>query len=182
MTPVYPIGGRRLAMLRFSIRDLPFKHQLTLILTLTSCLALLVASAAFMFYDLYSYRLLMVRDLSTLAEVIGANSTAAIAFNDARAAEELLAALKAKPNVVAGLLYARDGSVFAGYTRDGGPLHVPPGGPELPGYRFAGEYLHLIKPIVLDGEVIGNVYIRSDILELRSRVQHYGIAVGLVLA
>ena len=55
-----------------------------LITMVTSSLALLMASAGFLVYDLVAFRTRMSHDLMTQAEIIGANSMAALAFQDER--------------------------------------------------------------------------------------------------
>ena len=87
-------------------RDLSIKRKLMLIILLTSCLALLVACVAFILHARVTYRIALSNDRATLAEIIAANSTAALAFDDPIAAEEMLATLQAKPDGVAGLLRA----------------------------------------------------------------------------
>ena len=44
---------------------------------------------AFASYDLLVFRNSLVRDLETLAEIVGSNSTAALSFDDQNAAVEL---------------------------------------------------------------------------------------------
>ena len=102
-----------------NIRDLSIKRKLMLITMLTSALALLLASAGFVAYDLLAFRRQMSEDLMTQAEVIGSNSTAALAFRDANTAREILAALKAREGIVAAALYTPDGQLFTYYRRDG---------------------------------------------------------------
>lgn len=86
----------------------------------TSSVALLVACVAVVTYDLVSTRHLMSSDLSTLARVIGTNSTASLAFDDRESAKEVLTALNAKRNIASASLYSRDGDLFASYARDAG--------------------------------------------------------------
>ena len=171
----------------FSLRNLPFRHQVSLALTLISVPALLLASGAFMTYDALSVRATMVGDLQTLAEIIGNNSTAALAFNDPEAATEVLGALRAKPNIVAAYLYTPDGRPFAGYFRDAAPaapvisvaLDAPAAEPG--GHRFQNGGLLLFRTTMLKGDPAGIVGIRSDLGELRSRITRYAEAVVAVL-
>jgi hypothetical protein len=79
---------RRIRHLR--LRDASIQRKLTVIIMLTSSVALLLACGAFVTYDLITFRGELVRELSTLAEIIGTNSTAALAFNDKHSAEETL--------------------------------------------------------------------------------------------
>ncbi len=159
------------------LRQLPFRHKVTLALALISVLALLLASGAFMTYDVLSFRARMVDDLSTLAEIIGNNSTAALAFNDPQAAALVLGALQAKPNIVAAYLYTPDGRQFASYRGDGAA--APPA--ERSGYRFEPGALLLFRTTMLKGDPAGIVCLRSDLGELRARIERYASAVGLVL-
>ena len=74
-------------------RDLSIKWKLTWIILGTSTAALLLACAAFVGYELITFRDGMVQEASTLADVIGENSKAALTFQDPEAAQGTLAAL-----------------------------------------------------------------------------------------
>ncbi len=91
-----------------TFRDVSIKRKLTLIIMLTSSVALLLAGTAFGTYELIMFRRAMTSHLLTLAEIIGANNTAALAFNDQSAARETLTALSAEPHIVSATIYARD--------------------------------------------------------------------------
>src|SRR5260221_12107790 len=135
-----------------SLRNLPFRHQVSLALILISVPALLLASGAFVTYDALSVRAKMVDDLQTLAEIIGNNSTGALAFNDPQAATVVLGALRAKPNIVAAYLFTPAGQPFASYFRDGSPAttldapHAEAGGP-----RFQAGAPGLFRTTTLQG-------------------------------
>jgi len=88
-----------------------------LIIMLTSSVALLLACAAVVGYDLIALRREMVYDLMTKAEIIGTNSTAALVFNDQKSATEILAALRMEPHIVSACIYTSDGQPFATYLR-----------------------------------------------------------------
>ena len=64
-----------------SFRNLSLKIKMTLIITLTSCVALLLACAAFVAYELHSFRSNLVLELNTLAEITGKNCAAAVSFD-----------------------------------------------------------------------------------------------------
>jgi signal transduction histidine kinase/ActR/RegA family two-component response regulator len=164
-----------------SLRNLPFRHQVSLALILISVPALLLASGAFVTYDALSVRAKMVDDLQTLAEIIGNNSTGALAFNDPQAATVILGALRAKPNIVAAYLYTPAGQPFASYFRDGAPASLDAPRAEAGGHRFQDGSLLLFRTTLLKGDPAGIVCIRSDLGELRSRLERYAGAVGVVL-
>src|SRR5437868_11272791 len=111
-------------------RNLSIKHKLRLVIMATVSSALMLACAAVLFYDQIAARESMRNDLSVLAEIFSANSTAALSFNDGPAAEELLSALEAKRHIMSAFIYRPDGTVFASYGRSGTvatPLTAPLG-------------------------------------------------------
>ena len=58
-------------------QDISIKRKLTAIIMAASTVALLLVSAGFVTYELVTFRRTMAHDLSTLAEIIGNQSTAA---------------------------------------------------------------------------------------------------------
>lgn len=115
-----------------------------------------------------------------LADALANNSTAALAFNDARTAAEILGALKAESHVVAACLYARDGTIFARYSRSAMKQDFP-ARPGEDGYRFERDHLVLVRPVVLNSKRIGSIYIQADLEEIYERLKMYAGIVLLVL-
>ena len=84
----------------FRTRDSSITKRLTRMNILVSGAALLISCAAFVAYDLVSFREAMVHNLSIQAQIAGSNSVSALLFDDPHTAEGTLSALKAAPNVV----------------------------------------------------------------------------------
>ena len=150
-------------------RNLSVKRKLPLIIMSTVGAALILACAAMVTYDQIVARNVMRNDLAVLAEIIGSNSTAALTFHDERAAEELLAGLKAKRHIVAAFLYGDNGKPFAGYRRlrDGGG-GAPPRRSD--GSWFEAGQLIVYRSIFLNQQLAGTIYLASDLGELDARV------------
>src|SRR5687767_2042538 len=102
-----------------ALRDVPIKRKLIIINTVTSSVTLLLACLAFMAYELVVFRKSMIDELSTTASIVGANSAAALAFNDTASAEQTLRSLQTHPHIVSAALYGSDNKVFARYRRPG---------------------------------------------------------------
>src|SRR5215213_2578311 len=100
------------------VRDLSLKRKVMLIVMLTSSLALLLASAGFLAYDLSVFRERMSRDLIAQAEIIGVNSTASLISRDRKATTAILDALHSKDEIVAAAFYGADGKLLTYYQRD----------------------------------------------------------------
>ena len=155
-------------------------RKLKLVIMVTTSVALLLACAAFVAYDLISARRSMAGDLSSLAKVIGTNSAAALAFSDSDSTKDLLTGLSAKQSIAAAWISLDTGKVFAEYVRDRG--FVPPDpGQKVYGSQFHRGYLIACEPIVLDSKVIGRVCLVSDLNALRDRIAQYCGVVAIVL-
>ncbi|HEV2386612.1 MAG TPA: response regulator [Candidatus Acidoferrales bacterium] len=164
-----------------AFRDFSIRRKLTTISMVTTVLALLAAGAAFIGYDFHDARESKVLDLTTIANVLGSNSAAALVFNDASSAREMLRALGAKPQVVRACLYAPSGRVFAVYTRrnTAAASGWPPIGPE--GARFHDGYLDFFHRITLQLETVGTIYLEEDSQDLRDRLARSTGVLGVVL-
>ena len=165
-----------------AFRDLAIRRKLTAIIMATSSASLLLACCAFLLHDLVSFRRLLVADLSTLAEIVGSNSSGAIVFSDPKRAGETLAALEAERHVLWACIYTAQGERLASYVRGGKPVDFPrPPAPR--GHWFQGDRLLLATPVVFDGEPIGTVLLQSDLTEIRERLSRYvGIGAAVLLA
>jgi signal transduction histidine kinase len=161
------------------LRDIPIRRKLLLILMLTTGGALLLAGTGLLVLDYFRFRQEMATDLEALSEIAAQNSTAALSFLDRDAARETLAALSAKPSVLAAALYDFDGSAFAVWSRSGKTSSIPLR-PEPDSSRFHGDSLVVFKPVVLQGERIGTIYLESGLSEIRMRLRLRAATVVLV--
>ena len=166
-------------------QDNSISRKLTWMNMLVSGAALLLACAAFIAYDMVSFRAGIVRNLSTQAQIIGSNSVSALIFNDSQSAENTLSALQAAHNVMFAGIYTPDGKLFAAYSRDANarvPAMPSFSSGQLETYAFENDDVVLVRSIVFQGKPTGTVCIKSDLKELNSRLQRYVSIAGIVLA
>ena len=154
-----------------SLRDIPIQRKLTIIMMLTSGVALLVAAAAFLAYEVTAFRETAVANLSTTAAMVADSSSAALAFSDPKAAEQNLKSLNQNPDVVAAAIYDKSGHVFAEYQRSGHQAECCPSMPEVDGTRFGGDHLQLFRGVTLGGERIGTVFLQGSLDGMRRRLE-----------
>jgi len=169
----------------FKAQKHSISRKLTWMNMLVSGAALLLACAAFIAFDMITFRQAMLRNLSTQAQIIGSNSVSALLFNDPQSAENTLLALKAAPNILSAQVYLPDGRPFASYSRDRGrynPVLPPTPSVQTETHWTEDDQIALVRSIVLDGKPIGAVYIRSDLQELHSRFQRYAAIAAIVLS
>jgi len=161
-------------------RSVPIRRSLMTMLLLTSWVVVLLACAAFSAYEIIASRQIALRNLTTLAKAVAANTTAALAFDNEQDATETLSALKADPYLVAAGLYTRDGTLFVTYPRGVG--FELPATPPSPGYRFEHGALIGVQPVVQGTLALGTLYLRSDLGEIYERFRLYGLIAFLILA
>ncbi len=147
---------------------------------LISIIALLLASASFIWYEVKMSRHTMINELTILAEIIGNNSTAALAFDDPLAAEEILSALKYKEHIVAAFIFKPNNILFASYIRQKSEYKLPEQMNTYQAY-FQNEFLYVLHPIMLEDENIGKVILQYDLLEMNARLKQYAGIVFVVL-
>jgi len=162
------------------IGDLAVRHKLTLIILVTSAVALLTGSIVVIVHDLVDAPLVMGEQLAVLAATTGANTTAALTFGDVHAATETLGTLRSDPHVIAACIYGKTGEPFARYRRDADA------GEACPSLRPDGSYLGKSSlahfgAITLAGEPIGTVYIVTDLSRVRARVHRTLVSTLLAL-
>lgn len=120
--------------------------------------------------EIVTFRRVLAQKLTTVADIVGRNCTAALAFGDRAVAKDVLAALQVEPGVEGGSVYDREGRLFATYVQGGQADLSLPSTPGQVGTRFEGRHLVVVRPIMLDGERVGTVYIRSTLAELTIRM------------
>jgi signal transduction histidine kinase len=159
------------------------RHKLFAGVLLTSIAALLVAGLGLFVYDVRTYREAAATDLAVEAELIGHATAAALQFHDKALAGTNLAFLRARPTIRLAAIYDPSGGVFATYARDGGASAAElPSLPPVPGSRIADERIDVSHRIVVDGEVLGTVYLGADLPMYRRALSYASILLATSLA
>ena len=158
------------------------RRKITELVLITCAVAVLVACGVFAVYDILSSRAALARDLTTVAQITGSNSTAALSFDDEQSAGEILSSLSSKPHIVEACIYKRDGSVFAKYSNiaSAADFLPPPVSPQ--GVRSVSGFMEVFREIRLKNDVVGVIYLKSDLKELRTRMVRFAWTIlGVIL-
>ena len=152
-------------------RDISIRRKLTLIIVVISSVSLLLASIAFITTDRINTREALGNNLRTMADIIAANSSAALLFGDTLAGEENLGFLEAQEHIEAVEIFGLDGSEFVSYRKES-TGHAHPRKPDFGtnNILFRDNHIELFSNITHEGEIIGVVYIRSDTKAVRERL------------
>ncbi len=163
-------------------RDIPLRRKLTLLILCATMMALGLAFAGITVFERASFRKSAEAELSTLADTIGANAAASLAFNDAQTARQILSALHLQTGIVKASLYDTQGRLFAEYNRlsPEGATDSPAGTERNDRALVRGD-LTLSRDVFLKGDKTGSIVIVSTMDGFRSKLQEYLKIAGLVL-
>ena len=140
-------------------------QRLTFITVLTSALALALSLGSIAVSDGMAFRTALRADVGTLADVVSANTAAALMFDDQGNAQDTLDSLRFRNNVATAAVYNRVGARVAFYARDG----TPPA--NLVAALAEGEHddvFSAIRPVTRAGVQVGAVYVEASLGELQA--------------
>jgi sensor histidine kinase regulating citrate/malate metabolism len=179
---------------------LSIKNKLMTVMLLTSTLVLLAVSVALIVNETFSQRRVAQAQLVTLANVIGANTASALLFNDLKAAEQNLAVLRTKPDVLYTVIEDPQEEILVEYWATGLTDRQRN---QIRKWqeKLKGEYkkqetsgkaglldtqdrmLTVKWPIRQDGQILGYIEIFSDLRDLSENLhRYYWIIIGLLVA
>ena len=135
------------------------RQKLHLILFASVGLALLLAAASLLLVEARKAWRDARADVAAQADIVGLASEAALAFGDRATAEQNLHVLQTQAGVRAAALYDTGGHLFAEFRPRGAEDAVVPATAPPPGIRFDWIHARVVRPVVSNREVIGNVYV-----------------------
>jgi signal transduction histidine kinase/DNA-binding response OmpR family regulator len=163
-------------------RDASIQRKLTFVILCTSLVGLSLACIAFEIYERASFRSAMTSELSALADTLGSNTAASLAFDDQTSARDMLGALRAERHIVAACLFDASGTLFAEYRRTGVNAAFKMPTPQADGERFESDSLILYRTVALDKGRAGSIAIVSDLGALHAKMRQYrGISALVIL-
>ncbi len=162
------------------IENIPIRRKVTAAIMFTSGIVLILACLAFIIYEFVAFRKTIKENTGTLARIIAANSTGALAFQNEADAKDVLSALKAETHITAAALYDQKGNLFARYPATS-ETNAFPSRPEKDGYFFAKDHLIFFEPVAAEKR-LGTLYLKSDLQALHERTRLYaGITIIFLL-
>ncbi len=167
-------------MLRWIIRKLSIRGKIVAITMITSLVAVVVACALFIWYDLNYFRGKMKDDIKVVAEGVAINGAPALDFGSLDSAKDILGALRAYEHIETAIVFDRSGQNVV-YRRPNVPEEPAPALRADGEPYFEGDHLQIFRSVRRDKEVLGTVYIREDLEELRSRTATNTEAAAIVV-
>ena len=164
-------------------QNLTFSRKILVYLTSISLFSLILASLAFIIYDTYSIRHLLVQNLLTNTKDVGATSSSALVFHDQAFASKVLRGLEEDPRIGTACLYLENGSLFASYVRGSESCdNYTSYAKRISKYEFHDKHLDIFTPIFFEESKVGTLYIKSSLHELYLRQNRYILIAFAVMA
>ncbi|HZY80077.1 MAG TPA: ATP-binding protein [Cyclobacteriaceae bacterium] len=162
------------------VKGLSIRSRLIRLTSLVCAISLLIVFAALFIYEIVSYREGTIREMNILGNILAANSTAALAFNDADVAEEIISAVKSERLITTAVLFKADGSVLARFTGDSTAIEIPTA-PGEPGFDIGDGSVEGFVPVTMGGKQLGTLYLRRSTEDTEQRLTTYAIIAGSVI-
>ena len=138
--------------------------------------ALAIAGFLLIVFQFIALHAALVRDVHVQARIIGANSVAALLFNDRRAAEDTLGALDVSPSLRAAGVFSALRKPLALYQHgDAAPVRAPDAAMLRESNVSTLTTLEVVEPVESERRVIGYVVIRSSLTELYMQLLGYAV-------
>ncbi|CAJ0819209.1 putative bifunctional diguanylate cyclase/phosphodiesterase [Ralstonia flaminis] len=138
--------------------------------------ALTIAGFLLIVFQFIALHAALVRDVHVQARIIGANSVAALLFNDRHAAEETLGALGASPPLRAAGVFTALRKPLALYQHgEAAPVRAPDAAMLREEDVSTLTTLEVVEPVESERRVIGYVVIRSSLFDLYMQLLGYAV-------
>lgn len=174
----------------FNIANLSIREKIIGINISNSFLVVFFTSLVFVGSATLIYRQAAIDELSSIANMIGHNSTAALLFNDQEAAEVILSALQSKADITYAQIGTTDGDILAQYQSESmkekprnsedrdALLDTALKGQSNSDIDFIDGFSSISIPISLNDEIVGSILIESNISRLYTTTKlHITIAI-----
>lgn len=162
------------------LNNISIKKKVMVLIMLSVTVAMAISCTAFVVNDVRLMRTEMIRQLSALAEVLGSNSTAALRFDDAETASQLLFSLNKQPLVTSAVLFDADGLPFATYPKDN-LQKVSSFVEHEYDFELTSGRSEVMAKIVEKGEPLGFIRISGNMDVVHREIRHYAVIVVFVM-
>ena len=157
------------------------KLKLIMLLMFVSTFAVVLTAGALV-YSSYNKNLQSnLKELRTLANLIGDHSSAALIFNDNTLAEDNLRSLRIRSSIVAACIFNGDGQLFASYKNAESSENECLKYKDIKDYKYVGNQLVIRSDIVSDNENIGTVVFNTSLDEIQDEFQGQLIRAGGII-
>ena len=154
-------------------KDLSIENKLISIILFTCIFSLILAGVAFLKFEINKFQDEIKRDSIKVAEIIAASVTFPLVNDDKLFAEEVLSALSVEKSITAASIIKNENEVFAVYDTKNSPNknYLKFSKSKQITYKFGKDFFSLYRPIMVNNEKIGGIYIETSTNQLNSIIK-----------
>ena len=160
-------------------RDLSIRRKLAVLIMTASVFAVILACVGFAIYERQRFHTDIADELATLADTLGANTAASLAFNDQKSARANAGGAANRTPCVRRMLIRHAGALVCSVRRANAEFKMPPSAAD--GAYFGLDTITLFRSVYLESEKTGSIEIVSDLSGIRARFWEYSKIAVLVL-
>lgn len=153
------------------------KNKLVFAIMAFGAIILILAMSIYVWFDIVNIRNNKLEDTQVLAKIIAENNQAAILFNDTISATESLSSLIANPDIEYVCILDKNENIFAESNFTVNKIIPPKNQSEID--KETG-LIELLYDIELQNEVVGTLYIRSNLNQVNVQIKN-AFLIGLVI-
>ena len=143
----------------------------------TAVSALILAGAMFFALQVSSFKSDLINEMSSVASLIGANTQAALEFDDPKAAQQILSSLKEDKRIISAVLYNAKGKVFATFNNSSATALDF----SFENYEGSSTLTSITRPIRLNERKIGAITLELDSMRgFYTKIYQFAL-IGLVV-
>jgi signal transduction histidine kinase len=165
----------------FSVENWSIKNKVRLVTMAITASALLVCSVVLVTNQVITHRNNALKEMATYARIIATNITAALAFQDPTAAKETLAALSARKEIIAVIVFDNELGIFAQHnkrddiapTLTSAELLLRLNDEDLYPPHVVGNIVAIYVPVNLKNDRIGLIELQFDTSALYTTLGRY---------
>src|ERR1051326_6409814 len=163
-----------------AFQNLSIKTKVIAVIMLTSMIVLLLTAAAFMAYDLFTYRQTLIRHVRVSSAIVAAEGAVAISFTDPDYGREMLSSLGGDSHFESAALYDDKGNLFAWFPTNRLAASFP-SRPLADSEKAGPKDISITTPVIKNEARIGTLLVKYDLAGLSERFRLYASLAGLVL-
>jgi len=144
-----------------SFRNISLRYKITIIIVFTVLIILTIGFSVDLYSETRSIKKRILSEKILITKIVGNYVIADLTFNNKEAAKNSLSYLKRDESVINAHLYNAKNEYFVSlfeekdnYLVDGNQHHLS--------YKFQENHLYISEPIMLDGEIIGTLYLHAS--------------------
>lgn len=154
----------------------PLNDKLNLCYALIMLSAILPILVITTVYEYLTLKKNLLSETQVTASILADSAATAVAFNDRKAAAEVLATLRMSEEIISSTLILPDNTILVSFSKEKENVTLDA---NFVSGTFTGDYLLVKQPVKLQNNQVGTVLLKSSLKTFHQRLAFYIIAIAI---